>query len=128
MILGLRANPLGVPARSPMIKRMQRSTAADAGAGRQAERTRLAWRRTVLTCGGVSLLMVHPAVNVGGVTGSVLAGVTAALWLALAVVAQRRIAQLTVAAPVFCRSHTPAAISGCVAALGAVFVFALLLT
>lgn len=68
--------------------------------GRQPERTRLAWRRTVLTVTVVALL----AVRLGGTdpisAGRLLAAAgVLGVWLAMLAVSWRRIAAMTAAAP-----------------------------
>ena len=68
--------------------------------GAQPERTRLAWRRTVLAAtvvGAVTLRYV--AVHDAHVMGAALLATLALVWLALAVMMQRRIKQLAAAKP-----------------------------
>ncbi|MFJ8577418.1 DUF202 domain-containing protein [Micromonospora sp. NPDC093277] len=57
--------------------------------GLQPERTRLAWRRTLLTLTGVTLLLVRLALT-GGLTGALLAGLAVAGWLGAFAVTWRR--------------------------------------
>ena len=62
------------------------------------ERTRLAWRRTVLTALVVAILGGRLAIeSQPGPVAAVLAGIAALLWLGLSVVAQRRIRRLDAA-------------------------------
>jgi hypothetical protein len=60
--------------------------------GASAERTRLAWRRTALSCTPVALLAVRLAVRDGMTVGSGLAIAAAAIgWLGALLLTQRRI-------------------------------------
>ncbi len=60
--------------------------------GLQPERTRLAWRRTVLTVTAVAVLLCRYAIHRGLSGGALLTvAATAIVWLALVLVAQRRI-------------------------------------
>jgi|SRR5581483_2414032 len=62
------------------------------------ERTRLAWRRTVLTAFVVALLCARMAIATEPPpVAEVLVGVAAAIWLGLFAVAQRRIRRLDAA-------------------------------
>ncbi|MEV0002114.1 DUF202 domain-containing protein [Micromonospora sp. NPDC050980] len=58
-------------------------------AGLQPERTRLAWRRTLLALTVVMLLQLRPAFSGRGVDAA-LAGTAVAVWLAVLVAAWRR--------------------------------------
>ncbi|MEV7089995.1 DUF202 domain-containing protein [Streptomyces sp. NPDC093085] len=72
--------------------------AADRDPGLQPERTRLAWRRTTLSCTVVAVLAgrqaVHGGADAAGLTGAAL---SALVWLAFLVVAHRRLTSLTAA-------------------------------
>lgn len=60
--------------------------------GLQAERTRLAWRRTMLAFSVVSLLFLHPSFEGPAKPGSLVAvAFVALLWGAVLVVTHRRI-------------------------------------
>jgi hypothetical protein len=59
--------------------------------GAQAERTRLAWRRSVLAGSVTVLLLGREALYRGGAVPAVLAGAGVVLWALLALFAQRRI-------------------------------------
>ncbi|MEU7569352.1 DUF202 domain-containing protein [Streptomyces fradiae] len=62
----------------------------------QPERTRLAWRRTTLSCTVVAVLAARQAVHGGDVPAAGVLGAALSLlvWVAFLVVAQRRIAAL----------------------------------
>ncbi|MET9436547.1 DUF202 domain-containing protein [Streptomyces sp. NPDC006551] len=68
--------------------------------GLQPERTRLAWRRTTLTCTVVAVLAakqaIHDDITAAGVAGAAL---SALVWVAFLAVAHRRIQSLDAARP-----------------------------
>ncbi|MFD5746865.1 DUF202 domain-containing protein [Streptomyces sp. NPDC127033] len=68
--------------------------------GLQPERTRLAWRRTTLSCTVVAILAARQAVH-GGATAAGLTGaaLSALVWLAFLGVAHRRLRSLEAARP-----------------------------
>ncbi|MDI1459609.1 DUF202 domain-containing protein [Catellatospora sp. KI3] len=75
-------------------------SAAPGDPGAQAERTRLAWRRTVLAATVCALLLVRLSALRGlDVAGAVGLSLTALVWLAMLWVAQRRIRAMEVADP-----------------------------
>lgn len=84
----------------------------------QPERTRLAWRRTVLTATVVALLgLRHLASEHLDVNGIMLACLLAFSWLALAVGAQTRIQTLSRPDPVSLPGWWPALAGGTVLAI-----------
>ncbi|MFD7226410.1 DUF202 domain-containing protein [Streptomyces sp. NPDC059892] len=82
--------------------------------GLQPERTRLAWRRTTLSCTVVAVLAARQAIH-GGATAAGLAGaaLSALVWLAFLVVAHRRTLALDTAAPGPLPSRAAIAAAGC---------------
>jgi uncharacterized membrane protein YidH (DUF202 family) len=58
--------------------------------GASAERTRLAWRRTVLSATVVALLMVRPALYSSGATDWLMAGLAMACWAGVVGISYRR--------------------------------------
>ncbi|MFF5446621.1 DUF202 domain-containing protein [Streptomyces sp. NPDC012888] len=81
---------------------MNGAEAAEAGRdpGLQPERTRLAWRRTTLTCTITAVLAVRQAVRGSGAPVEVAGTAFSVLvWLAFLVVAHRRIRALAVPRP-----------------------------
>ncbi|MEV3950210.1 DUF202 domain-containing protein [Streptomyces halstedii] len=68
--------------------------------GLQPERTRLAWRRTTLSCTVVTLLAVRQAVR-GGADAAALTGLATGLvaWLGFLRVAHRRVGRMGAAEP-----------------------------
>ncbi|MFJ4921479.1 DUF202 domain-containing protein [Streptomyces sp. NPDC088725] len=68
--------------------------------GLQPERTRLAWRRTTLSCTVTAVLAVRQATRHGGTAGGLTAAALSALvWLGFLAVAHRRMVTLSTAAP-----------------------------
>ncbi|MFI8518198.1 DUF202 domain-containing protein [Streptomyces sp. NPDC085481] len=76
------------------------ATAADRDPGLQPERTRLAWRRTTLSCTVAAVLAGKQAIHDGvSATGVVAACLSALVWIGFIAVAHRRIQSLGAARP-----------------------------
>lgn len=88
--------------------------------GLQPERTRLAWRRTTLSCTVAAVLAarqaVHDGVSAAGLLG---AGLSLLVWVAFLAVAHRRIRALGPARPVPLSPRGAAAAVACTVALAA---------
>ncbi|MEU6929900.1 DUF202 domain-containing protein [Streptomyces sp. NPDC046385] len=68
--------------------------------GLQPERTRLAWRRTTLSCTVAAVLAGKQAIHEGvTATGVLAAGLSALVWIGFLAVAHRRIQSLGAARP-----------------------------
>jgi uncharacterized membrane protein YidH (DUF202 family) len=95
--------------------------------GASAERTRLAWRRTVLSGTGVALLAIRLATRTGSVPLAAL-GIVVVLvaWLAQLVIANRRIQAMAAQEPPHVRRSLPATalITAGLAVLGIVLTLA----
>ena len=91
----------------------------DRDPGLQPERTRLAWRRTTLSCAVTAVLAGRQALHSGGRAVSVLAVCLAALaFLAFLRLAHRRIVQLgRTPRPPLMSARAAAALAGCTVAL-----------
>ncbi|MCP3757567.1 DUF202 domain-containing protein [Streptomyces sp. TBY4] len=111
---------------------MSAADAADAegpggrDAGLQPERTRLAWRRTTLSCAVVAVLALRQALHGGG-SPVAFAGIAviALLWLAFQWVAHRRMRELAAARPAGLTAGAALAATACAVGL-AVFAMALI--
>lgn len=87
--------PGAEPARDP---EPEREPARDPGL--QPERTRLAWRRTTLSCTVAAVLAARQAIHNGGTaTGLTGAALSALVWLGFLGVAHRRVRTLEAARP-----------------------------
>ncbi|MDI3388775.1 DUF202 domain-containing protein [Streptomyces sp. B-S-A8] len=92
--------------------------------GLQPERTRLAWRRTTLSCTVAAVLAGKQALHGGaGPLALVGAGLSVGLWLAFVVLANRRIHALAHARPAPMRKGTALGAAGITVGL-AVFAVA----
>lgn len=98
----------------------------DRDPGLQPERTRLAWRRTTLSCAVAAVLAGRQAVQ-GGLSGVGIVGVALGVlvWLAFLVVAQHRIRLMDAPRPAVLSARAAGAVVACTVAL-AVFGAAVL--
>ncbi|MFJ5548925.1 DUF202 domain-containing protein [Streptomyces sp. NPDC093225] len=88
--------------------------------GLQPERTRLAWRRTTLTCTAVAVLAVKQALHAAGSPVAIVGTASIALlWVGFLVVAHRRIRALAAPRPALLPARSAlAAALGCAALAG----------
>ncbi|MFZ3469283.1 DUF202 domain-containing protein [Streptomyces sp. 4.24] len=95
-------------------------------AGLQPERTRLAWRRTTLSCAVTAVLALRQALHGTGSPVEVAGiAVIALLWLAFQWVAHRRMRELAAARPAGLAPRAALAATACTVAL-AVFAMAVI--
>ncbi|MEV6160970.1 DUF202 domain-containing protein [Streptomyces sp. NPDC052052] len=88
--------------------------------GLQPERTRLAWRRTTLSCTVVAVLAVKQALHGGpGPAGIVAVALSALAWLGFLRVAHRRVLGMEVARPRPLSARAALTAVACVLALAA---------
>ncbi|GAA2262053.1 hypothetical protein GCM10010145_29340 [Streptomyces ruber] len=86
--------------------------------GLQPERTRLAWRRTTLSCTVAAVLAGRTALTGGpSAAGVLVCALCAALWLAFLVLAHLRMRDLAVARPAAPAPRTVGAAALCTVAL-----------
>ncbi|MFD7070707.1 DUF202 domain-containing protein [Streptomyces sp. NPDC059913] len=86
--------------------------------GLQPERTRLAWRRTTLSCTVVLALAVKQALHAGAGPAAVVAAAVGALaWLGMLVVAHRRVLRMRSARPRPMTVRGALAVAGCAVVL-----------
>ncbi|MFE4796708.1 DUF202 domain-containing protein [Streptomyces sp. NPDC056708] len=94
--------------------------------GLQPERTRLAWRRTTLSCTVVALLAVKQALHSGASPAGIVAVALSALaWLGFLLVAHRRVLGMGTARPQPLSARDALTAGACTVAL-AVFAAAML--
>ncbi|MBY8878606.1 DUF202 domain-containing protein [Actinacidiphila acidipaludis] len=90
----------------------------DRDPGLQPERTRLAWRRTTLTCAVTTVIAMRQVVRSGGSALSVAAvGLAALSFLAFLVLAHLRIQRLGAPRPPVLSSRVAVGVAGCMVAL-----------
>lgn len=95
--------------------------------GLQPERTRLAWRRTTLSCAVVAVLALRQALMTAGGSPAAVAGVAAValFWVGFLWVAHRRVRELATAQPAALPAGAALAATACTVGL-AVFAMALI--
>ena len=101
-------------------------TAEERDPGLQPERTRLAWRRTTLSCTVVAVLAVKQALHGGATSAAVIAlSLSALAWLGFLLVAHRRVQRMGSARPRPLEAAGAITAAACTVAL-AVFAAAML--
>jgi hypothetical protein len=89
----------------------------DRDPGLQPERTRLAWRRTTLSCAVAAVLAGRSALHGGSTPGALAAGLAVLVFLAFLVLAHRRILQLNAPRPRLLPAVSALAVAACMLAL-----------
>ncbi|MFG2136875.1 DUF202 domain-containing protein [Streptomyces sp. NPDC048650] len=96
-----------------------RPPAPDRDPGLQPERTRMAWRRTTLSCTVVVVLAARRLVQsrAPDAVTAALAVLVALVWLAFVAVAHHRVREMTTGRPPGLLSRTALLVTGCTVAL-----------
>ena len=95
----------------------RRPVETDRDPGLQPERTRLAWRRTTLTCAVTAVLAGRQVLHSGGASAALAASMAALVFLAFLRLAHHRILQLGDARPVLLPAASALAVAACMVAL-----------
>ncbi|NJP47429.1 DUF202 domain-containing protein [Actinacidiphila epipremni] len=89
----------------------------DRDPGLQPERTRLAWRRTTLSCAVVAVLAGRQALPGGSTYVTLAVGLAALAFLVFLRLAHRRIQQLNAAQPILLPAGSALAVAACMLGL-----------
>lgn len=89
----------------------------DRDPGLQPERTRLAWRRTTLSCAVAAVLAGRQVLHSGGASAALAASLAALVFLAFLRIAHRRMLQLGAPRPVLLPAGAALAVVACMVAL-----------
>lgn len=95
----------------------RRAVETDRDPGLQPERTRLAWRRTTLSCAVAAVLAGRQALHGGSAYVTLAVGLAALVFLAFLRLAHRRIQQLNAPRPALLPAASALAVAACMLAL-----------
>lgn len=90
---------------------------SDRDPGLQPERTRLAWRRTTLTCAVTAVLAGRQVLRSGGASAFLAVGLTVLVFLVFLWLAHRRMLQLGAPQPMLLPAASAVAVVACMVAL-----------
>lgn len=96
---------------------VRRPVESDRDPGLQPERTRLAWRRTTLSCAVTAVLAGRQVLHSGGASAALAASLAALVFLVFLWLAHRRMLQLGAPRPVLLPARSALAVVACMVAL-----------
>jgi uncharacterized membrane protein YidH (DUF202 family) len=99
------------------VTAVRRPVESDRDPGLQPERTRLAWRRTTLSCAVTAVLAGRQALHDGGAPAALAVCLAVLVFLVFLWLAHRRMVQLGAPRPVLMPSASALAVVACMVAL-----------
>jgi uncharacterized membrane protein YidH (DUF202 family) len=99
------------------VTAVRRPVETDRDPGLQPERTRLAWRRTTLSCAVTAVLAGRQVLHGGGPSAALGASLAALVFLVFLWLAHRRILQLGAQRPVLLPPSSALTVAACMVAL-----------